>query len=81
VNLGPAINTPFNDGGSAFDFKGQTLYFFSDRPGGFGMRDLYAATRKRFCAPTADCQNVKMEADDSCHGTASNNAGSSDEGR
>ena len=39
VNLGPTINTPFDDGGQAFDFSGRTLYFFSNRPGGFGMRD------------------------------------------
>jgi len=79
VNLGPAINTAFNEGGSAFDFKGQTLYFFSDRPGGFGMRDLYTATRKKLCAPTAECHDVRVEADKSCQGAASINAGSSDE--
>ena len=81
VNLGPTINTPFNDGGQAFDLSGKALYFYSDRPGGFGMRDLYAVTRQRFCTPTADCQNVKVEADNGCHGAASINAGSSDEGR
>lgn len=79
VNLGPAINTPFNDGGSACDFKGQTLYLFSDRPGGFGMRDLYTATRKRFCAPTARCHDVTVEADQSCRRASSINAGSSDQ--
>jgi len=49
VNLGPIINTPFNEGSQAFDRRGKTLYFYSDRPGGFGVRDLYAATRRRFC--------------------------------
>ena len=78
VNQGTMINTAFNDGGGAFDFSGQTLYFFSDRPGGFGMRDLYTTTRKQLCTPIAKCQNVKVEADNSCHGSASINAGSSD---
>lgn len=59
VNLGPTINTPFNDGGQAFDFRGKTLYFYSDRPGGFGMRDLYTTTRKQFCTPTANCQECE----------------------
>src|SRR5262249_2887534 len=35
VNLGPTINTPYNDGGQSLDFSGTTLFFFSDRPGGF----------------------------------------------
>jgi HYR domain/WD40-like Beta Propeller Repeat len=78
VNLGPTINTPFDDGGQAFDFSGTTLYFFSNRPGGFGMRDLYTVTRQQFCTPTAKCQNVTVSADGACHGSASINAGSSD---
>jgi HYR domain/WD40-like Beta Propeller Repeat len=78
VNQGPTINTPFNDGGEAFDFSGTTLFFFSDRPGGFGMRDLYTATRPQFCAPSAKCQDLAVAADNSCYGSASINAGSSD---
>jgi hypothetical protein len=81
VNLGPTINSPSEEGGQAFDFSGRTLYFQSDRLGSIGMRDLYTVRRQQFCTPTADCQNVKVEADNSCHGPTSINAGSSDEGR
>lgn len=45
VNLGPVVNSPFFDGAPALSRDGTTLYFFSERPGGFGKRDLYVATR------------------------------------
>lgn len=44
---GPAINGAAFDGAPALSFDGTTLYFFSDRPGGFGKRDLYMTTRAR----------------------------------
>ena len=47
VNLGPTINTQYNDGGPALSCDGTTLYFYSDRPGGSGDRDLYVTTRHR----------------------------------
>src|SRR5260370_822264 len=47
VNLGPPINSEFDDGGSALSADGTTLYFYSTRPGGFGGRDLFVATRHR----------------------------------
>jgi hypothetical protein len=50
-NLGAPINTAFSDGGPALSFDGKTLYFMSTRPGGFGGRDLYMATRSRLCPP------------------------------
>jgi Tol biopolymer transport system component len=46
VNLGPTVNHP-----SAHDFSvrlsrdGRSLYFASERPGGFGSSDLYVARR------------------------------------
>jgi hypothetical protein len=49
VNLGPTINTEDDDAAPSFDFDGTTMYFFSDRPGGYGGRDLYTSTRKRMC--------------------------------
>ena len=36
VNLGPAVNTGFIDAGPALSKNGLSLYFNSDRPGGFG---------------------------------------------
>jgi len=47
VNLGPPINSEFDDGGSALSADGTTLYFYSTRPGGLGGRDLYVATRHK----------------------------------
>jgi hypothetical protein len=48
VNLGPSVNYPgYVTGAPALSWDGTTLYFYSDRPGGFGGRDLYVATRER----------------------------------
>jgi len=45
VNLGLRINTAFNEGAPALSCDGTTLYFYSNRPGGFGMNDLYVTHR------------------------------------
>ncbi len=45
VNLGPTINTASNEDAPAFSRDGHTMYFNSDRPHGFGMRDIYIARR------------------------------------
>ncbi len=47
VNLGSTVNSAFNDGAPALSFKGTTLYFYSDRPGGRGGNDLQVATRTK----------------------------------
>jgi len=47
TNLGPTINTAYNDGGPALSCDGTTLYFYSERPGGSGGRDLYVTTRHK----------------------------------
>jgi hypothetical protein len=55
VPLGPVVNSPYFDGGPALSFDGTELYFMSERPGGFGGRDLYVSTRARLRGPdTAD---------------------------
>jgi hypothetical protein len=47
VNLA-VLNSPLTDGGRmSLSFDGRTLYFTSDRPGGFGSRDLYVTTRSK----------------------------------
>lgn len=43
VNLGPAINTPGNERDAFLTADGRWLLFSSDRPGGQGGLDLYAA--------------------------------------
>lgn len=47
VNLGPVLNSTFNDGAPAISRDGTALYFYSDRPGGSGLNDLYVSTRSR----------------------------------
>src|SRR6516162_6013893 len=55
VNLGPTVNYPgYITGAPALSWDGTTLYFYSDRPGGFGGRDLYVATREKLREDEAD---------------------------
>ena len=46
-NLGPVVNSPAFDGAPALSRDGTTLYFYSERPGGVGGRDLYVTMRSR----------------------------------
>jgi hypothetical protein len=43
--LGPNINTPFWEGSCSISSDNKTLYFASERPGGFGGRDIYVSKR------------------------------------
>jgi Tol biopolymer transport system component len=53
ANLGATVNSTAFDGAPALSFDGTTLYFFSERTGGFGKRDLYVTTRQRINAPAS----------------------------
>lgn len=46
-NLGPILNSTYNDGAPALSRDGTTLIFYSNRPGGFGANDLYMSTRQK----------------------------------
>ena len=46
VNLGQTVNTPNLEGHGCISADGLTLYFCSNRPGGFGSYDLWVATRE-----------------------------------
>ena len=50
VNLGATVNSTAFDGAPALSFDGTTLYFFSERAGGLGKRDLYVTMRQRINA-------------------------------
>jgi hypothetical protein len=45
VNLGSVVNSPNWDGGPGLAPDGLSLFFISDRPGGYGRSDLYVTTR------------------------------------
>lgn len=45
-NLGSTINTPAREQAPFLSLDGHRLYFFSDRPGGFGGTDLYVVRRR-----------------------------------
>jgi len=46
VPLGPNINTPFWEGSCSLTSDGKTLYFASERPGGFGGRDIWVSRKQ-----------------------------------
>ena len=46
-NLGPVVNSEFNEEFPALSSDGKTLIFSSDRPGGFGGSDLYLSSRDK----------------------------------
>jgi len=43
VNLGPPVNTSADNGCPNISADGRTLYFISDRPGGYGSSDFWQA--------------------------------------
>jgi hypothetical protein len=45
INLGATINSPDQDFGAAISKNGLSLYFTSDRPGGFGGQDIWVSQR------------------------------------
>jgi hypothetical protein len=45
VSLGPAVDSPQIDWEASISTDGLTLYFVSNRPGGYGAMDLYMTTR------------------------------------
>ncbi|MHC4539344.1 MAG: TolB family protein, partial [Planctomycetota bacterium] len=45
VNLGPTVNSPASDSSPSISTDGLTLYFASQRPGGYGGRDVWVTTR------------------------------------
>jgi outer membrane protein OmpA-like peptidoglycan-associated protein len=45
INMGPAINTEFWESSPSLSPDKKTLYFSSNRPGGYGGKDLYVSYR------------------------------------
>jgi Tol biopolymer transport system component len=58
VNIGPEINTEFNEQFPTISADGLSLYFSSDRPGGFGGADIYVSHRPTVTSPWGKPQNL-----------------------
>src|SRR5690242_320534 len=58
VNLGPIVNTASLDAGPAIAKEGLSLYFSSDRMGGFGSQDIWVAQRPTVDSPWGTPQNL-----------------------
>lgn len=60
VNLGPVVNSAFNDQHPALSKDGLSLIFASDRPGGAGEFDLYVSQRDSLDSPWQAPQNITV---------------------
>ena len=58
VNLGPTINSPYYDTQPCISADGLSLVFSSDRPGGYGDRDIYLSTRATVSDPWLEPMNL-----------------------
>ena len=58
VNLGPVVNTPYEDAGPSISADGLVLLFHSDRPGGYGDYDIWVITRPTKDTPWGEPVNL-----------------------
>jgi len=58
VNLGPRINSPYEDMAPIISSDGLTLLFTSERPGGCGSRDIWVTTRSTRESPWREPINL-----------------------
>src|SRR5688572_22601980 len=58
INVGPPINTEWDDNVPVLSKDEKTLYFTSDRPGGSGAEDIWVSQRKNKNAPWGDPVNL-----------------------
>ena len=58
INLGTNVNHTANDSGPCLSADGLTLFFDSDRPGGYGNSDLWATSRTATSEPWGEAVNL-----------------------
>ena len=58
INVGPPLNTPYNDMYAILTSDGLTIYFTSDRPGGLGGDDLWVSRRESTDEPFGEPENL-----------------------
>ncbi|MDT8301639.1 MAG: hypothetical protein RQ760_09155 [Sedimentisphaerales bacterium] len=58
TNLGPVVNSTRDDQGPCISYDGLSLYFFSTRPGGSGLQDIWVATRPSITSPWDEPVNL-----------------------
>ena len=58
TNLGPIVNTSSIDAGPSISADGLSLYFSSDRTGGYGGQDLWITTRETINDPWSEPVNL-----------------------
>jgi hypothetical protein len=67
VNLGPIVNSSSWDGGPWIFKDGLELYFTSNRPGGYGILDIWLATRETVDDPWGEPVNLGAVVNSSAH--------------
>jgi hypothetical protein len=60
INVGPPLNTQYNDTYAVLTADGLTIYFTSDRPGGLGGDDLWVSRRESTDAPWGEPENLAI---------------------
>jgi len=60
INVGPPINTEYNDTYPILTADGLTIYFTSDRPGGLGGDDIWVSRRETTDSPWGEPENVTV---------------------
>jgi WD40-like Beta Propeller Repeat len=60
INVGPPLNTQYNDTYPILAADGLTVYFTSDRPGGLGGDDLWVSRRESTDSPWGEPENLTI---------------------
>jgi hypothetical protein len=64
TNLGPVVNSTSDDQGPCISSDGLSLYFFSTRPGGSGLQDIWVTTRPSITSPWDEPVNLGPNVND-----------------